>query len=110
MKSEICHQNIGRKGISLKCLGINEVAWTFNDAMDLLDKYQNNHCIVPGADVYKITDGTIKDTGDNWYHNQGTDDDVGNSVKKAREYIHRYSQINKGDFAFSIVIKKLKHN
>lgn len=107
MKSELCNQNIGRKCISLKCLGLNEVAWTFDGAMDLLDQCQNNNRIVLGGDVYKIIDGRIKDTGDNWYHNEGTDDVV-NSVKKAREYIHRYCKRNKGDFAFCIVIKKTR--
>lgn len=106
MKLNMCNQNAERKGISLKCFGINEKAWTFNDVMDLLDKLQTNNCIVLGGDVYKIEDSTIKITYDSWYYDKVTDDDVYNSVKEAREYIYRYCKMNKGNFAFSIVFKK----
>lgn len=93
-------------GVSLKKLGINEVAFKKEDALKILGRLEKQNIAVLGGDVYVVKDNIITPTYDNWFINRNNEKwslYVKKSIKKARLYINEYSYAKKNIF-FSLVI------
>jgi len=60
---------------------------------------------VVGGDVYKIIDGHIQITYDNWFiNNDGTSEFVERSLNKAISYIGEYERINGDNFVYTLAL------
>lgn len=106
MPQNIFPKNLLECSISLKTLGIKEVAFDQEHVFDAINWCQTNKNIILGGDVYKMNGLSAESLGDSWYfepNNSASDHEV--SCKKAAEYIRKYIGLNKGRFAFSLVIK-----
>lgn len=90
--------NIYKKGISLKSIGVNEVAFYYNDALSFIHFLEQEGAIIYGGDVLKISNNLPEYTYDNWCYGGKSSDE---SIKKARDYILSYK--NKEKVLFSIV-------
>lgn len=87
------------KEISLKSIGLNEVAWNYDDALTLIEHYENNKIFILGGDVLEKTDNEYRHNYDNWYFEK----EYGSykkSINKAKAYISNYP---KGEYAFVFV-------
>lgn len=91
-------------GISLNSIGIDETAWKFKQAIEVIEYLYNKGYLILGGDVYVFDGFSIKPTYDNWYHNKTeSDNDLELGRKKAIEYITKH-QVNYGDnYIYSIV-------
>ena len=87
------------KEISLSSIGLSEVAWTYEDALEFIEECKKNSIFILGGDVLSKEGNEYRHNYDNWYLNldQGTIED---SIKKAEEYITNYP---KGEYAFVFV-------
>lgn len=106
MPQNIFPKNILEYSISLKMLGIKEAAFDQEHIFDVINWCKTNKHIILGGDVYKMNDLSVEPLDDSWYfepNNSAIDYDV--SCKKAAEYIRKYISLNKGTFAFSLVIR-----
>jgi hypothetical protein len=105
----ILSNNLKEKYINLKELGINNIAWKYEDILELFENL--GEYIVLGGDVYKYTEKEFCLTYDNWYCKEEKYDD---SIKISKEYIVNYNKRNGNDYIYSIVVvtpkelKKLK--
>jgi hypothetical protein len=53
--------------LSLLPFHIAEVAWRYEDALDVIDFYAQEKYIILGGDVYEDDNGTIIPTSDSWF-------------------------------------------
>ena len=90
------------RAINLSHLGVNELAWKYEDALHVLDELVNKNVIIVGGDVLEKQENTIDYTYDNWYYNGNNLQD---SFKQAKEYITNYCLRNGVNYYFVIVIK-----
>ncbi len=94
-------EELKSKEISLSSLGLNEVAWKYEDALHLIDTFDKNKRFILVGDVLAKDGNKYRHNYDNWYLNT----DQGNykdSIKKAKDYITNYP---KGDYAYVFVTK-----
>ena len=90
------------KEISLASIGLNEVAWTRNDALELLKHFEANGVFVSGGDLLSIGPAGFQHNYDNWYFDH-KDGNARQSVEHTRSYINNYPV---GDFVFVLVISQ----
>ena len=84
-------KSCGLNGISLKPLGLNEIAWKYEDILQLIDMIRAQNVPILGGDVYKMENGVIVPTYDSWYVN-GSQDTISNSWDRAEDYIRNYER------------------
>lgn len=96
------------KSISLKSIGVNNIALLKKDALEMLETVKSLEIPVLGGDVCEFFNGNLEYNYDNWYCNKEANESYKNfverSVKKAKEYIKDYSIPNNKDVYFSIVL------
>jgi hypothetical protein len=92
--------HLERKGISLEHIGVNEVAWIKDDALDLLKYLELNDSFVLGGDVLVLEPDGYRYNYDNWYFNL-EDGDANESIEHTRNFIKNYPS---GNYAFVLVI------
>lgn len=87
------------KEISLDHLCLSEIAWKKEDALKLIDHYEENRVFILGGDVLSKDSDGYRHNYDNWYLNtdQG---DAKQSALHSRSYIKGYPE---GDYAFVFV-------
>ena len=66
MKQNI--ENINKRGIDLRDLGIDTYAYDYSVIPDLLDNLQANNQIILGGDVFCYKNAQLTHTYDNWYY------------------------------------------
>lgn len=87
--------DILRKGYSLEHLGIGEIAWRKDEIISIIKILNKKKIPVLGGDVYKVINGKIEITYDNWYmDNDGKPDYVEKSLSKVITYIGEYESVN----------------
>ena len=87
------------KEINLGSIGLNEIAWKYEEALILIEYCEINRIFILGGDVLAKDGDDYRHNYDNWY----LDKDQCNyqdSIKQTKEYITNYP---KGDFAFVFV-------
>ncbi|MBT3321371.1 MAG: hypothetical protein HN392_03705 [Anaerolineae bacterium] len=87
------------KEISLEHIGLSEVAWSKNDALDLLKYLEATDHFVLGGDVLALEVDHYQHNYDNWHFNF-EDGDAKESIEQAASYINKYPA---GDYAFVLV-------
>ena len=89
------------RGINLReKLGFYEIAWRFDDVMEVLKITRGKGMIILGGDVYRLSGNEPIITYDNWYTEEEDDD----AFEVAIEYITNYRARNGDDFAYCPVI------
>ena len=84
-------------GINLREeLGFYEIAWKFDDVMEVLKITRGKGMIILGGEVYRLSDNKPIITCDSWYTNEGDD----NAFEAAIEYITKYRARNRDDFIY----------
>ena len=85
----IVPQDLLERGIRLREeLGFYEIAWKFDDVMEVLK--------ILGGEVYRLSGNKPVITCDGWYTNKGDDD----AFEVAIEYITKYRARNGDDFIY----------
>ena len=93
----IVPQDLLERGIRLREeLGFYEIAWKFDDVMEVLKITRDKGMIILGGDVYRLSGNKPIITGDGWYTNKGDDD----AFEVAIRYITNYRARNRDDFAY----------
>ena len=97
----IVPQDLLQRGIRLREeLGFYEIAWRFDDVMEVLKIARDRDMLIVGGDVYRLSGNKPIITYDCWCTNKGDD----NAFEVAIEYITKYRARNGDDFAYCPVI------
>ncbi len=88
------------KEIPLNSIGLNEVAWEKDTALELLDYFRKAGAFVLGGDVLIKDSHKYRHNFDNWHFDQ-TDGNAEQSVEYTRHYIKNYPP---GDYVFVLVV------
>lgn len=109
MLNEIVPQMIYSKGIDLHdSVGVNEIAWYFSDALEVIQFLRLNNFVILGGDVYKMGKEGIEVTFDNWYFDKSCgENQLNESAEKAKSYISNYHARNGDGFAYTFVFKSI---
>lgn len=103
-------QKILESAISLKSLGINDLAWKKTDAEHLINSLLADKIGILGGDVYRNVDGRFISLGDNWACNpivhEGEDEYFLRSKKESLAYIGNYPIDNTDCILFSLVFSE----
>ena len=93
----IVPQDLLERGINLReKLGFYEIAWKFDDVMEVLKITRDKGMIILGGDVYRLSGNEPIITYDGWSTNRG----VNNAFEVAIEYITKYRARNGDDFIY----------
>ncbi|WP_298757305.1 Imm40 family immunity protein [uncultured Campylobacter sp.] len=93
----IVPQDLLERGIRLReKLGFYEIAWKFDDVMEVLKITRDKGMIILGGDVYRLSGDEPIITYDGWSTNRG----VNNAFELAIEYITKYRARNGDDFIY----------
>ena len=103
MKQNI--ENINKRGIDLRDLGIDAYAYDYSVIPDLLDNLQANNQIILGGDVFCYKNAQLTHTYDNcYYEKQDPTIDSYNSIFQTEKYISNYVKNHGEHYYFSIVL------
>ncbi|WP_298959811.1 Imm40 family immunity protein [uncultured Campylobacter sp.] len=93
----IVPQDLLERGIRLREeLGFYEIAWKFDDVMEVLKIARDRDMLIVGGDVYRLSDNKPIITYDGWSIKAEDDD----AFEVAIEYITKYRARNGDDFAY----------
>ena len=107
MKQNI--ENINKRGIDLRDLGIDAYAYDYSVIPDLLDNLKTNNQIILGGDVFCYKNGQLTHTYDNWYYEkQDPTIDSSKSIFQTEKYISNYVKNHGEHYYFSIVLDNEK--
>jgi len=105
MKQNI--ENINKRGIDLRDLGIDAYAYDYSVIPDLLDNLQANNQIILGGDVFCYKNAQLTHTYDNWhYEKQDPTSDCSKSILQTEKYIRDYVKNHGKHYYFSIVLEE----
>ena len=97
----IVPQDLLERGIRLREeLGFYDIAWRFDDVMEVLKIAKSKDMVILGGDVYRLSGNEPIITYDGWSTNRG----VNNAFEVAIQYITNYRAKNGDDFAYCPVI------
>jgi len=95
----IVPQDLLERGIRLReKLGFYEIAWKFDDVMEVLKITRGKGMIILGGDVYRLNGNEPIITYDSWSIKEGDDGD--DAFELAVRYITKYRARNGDDFAY----------
>ena len=93
----IVPQDLLERGINLReKLGFYEIAWKFDDAIEVIKIAKDKGMIILGGDVYRLNGNEPVITCNSWYTNEGND----NAFEVAIQYITNYRARNGDDFIY----------
>ena len=99
----IVPQDLLERGIRLREeLGFYEIAWKFDDVMEVLKIAKSKDMVIVGGDVYRLSGNKPIITYDSWSIKEGDDGD--DAFELAVRYITNYRARNGEDFAYCPVI------
>lgn len=102
LKKEI-REKITKNSVLLEKYGLNELAWSREDAQDLIRDIMNDYIGILGGDVYVLKNDRLEALSDNWYCDLvDTEEDFKKSKIKALDYIKNYDIENNESIIFSI--------
>lgn len=101
-------QELLKTGYNLTAIGISEIAWKCEDALNAINFLADRGYAILGGDVYMLNNGDIEPTCDSWYINKSANKCfIDQSRKAAIEYITQYTSKNGDGFVYSIVFEKI---
>ena len=93
----IVPQDLLQRGIRLREeLGFYNIAWRFDDVIEVLKITRDKGMIILGVDVYRLSGNEPVITYDGWY----TEEEDDNAFEVAIQYITNYRAKNGDDFAY----------
>ena len=103
MKQNI--ENINKRGIDLRDLGIDAYAYSYSVIPDLLAIVKTNNLTILGGDVFCYKNAQLTHTYDNWhYEKQDPTIDSSKSIIQTEKYISNYVKNHGEHYYFSIVL------
>ncbi len=94
-------------GFSLESLGIKNWALSRQKILQVLEQLRELQVPILGGDVYKLVNGVLRSTYDNWYceplPNESLLDFVERSIDQAKQYIESYNVKKRNDIFFALV-------
>ena len=94
----IVPQDLLERGIRLREeLGFYDIAWRFDDVMEVLKIAKSKDMVILGGDVYRLSGNKPIITYDGWWNTKARDDDA---FELAIRYITNYRAKNGDDFAY----------
>lgn len=103
-----------KKGRSLQGVGINNWAFSKEDALNILDRFEELEVSILGGDVCELINNSIQPNYDNWYCNRLSSETniefSKRSIKRAKDYILNYNVNNPNQIFFSFVLEKYKND
>ena len=94
----IVPQDLLERGIRLREeLGFYDIAWRFDDVMEVLKIAKSKDMVILGGDVYRLSGNKPIITYDGWWNTKARDDDA---FELAIRYITNYRARNEDDFAY----------
>lgn len=101
-------EDLAGKGIDMRELGIDEVAWSFPEIFDVFNQFVELGYSILGGDVYRLETGKLTVTGDSWFMNKtstlSSSEFQQATRTKAIEYVTAYHDRNGNDFVYTVVI------
>lgn len=95
---------LASKTIDLTNTGLDEFAWSREDALLVLDFFLEHQIVVLGGDVLELRDSKYHHTYDNWHFDPSVTNPPAlnskNSIQVAKAYIQGYRE---GPFIFVLV-------
>ena len=92
------------RAIDLVPFGVNNYAWERGDAISVIDRLQQLGMLVLGGDVWRLTEGTLSLTYENWHcPNPDSLSDVARCAKLAKEFVSTFAVQDSGTPVFEIV-------
>lgn len=92
-------ESLSGKAISLRDLGLHEIAWRRREALLLLDHWTGSDVFVLGGDVLEKTPEGYRHNYDSWHFDRSRGSAL-ESIEIARSYILDYPG---GDYVFVLV-------
>jgi len=96
--TKFLQEELVSRAISLDEIGVNEVAWKRDDALEVLKALSEQKCVILGGDVLVIKETGIEYTYDNWFSDKKVkplndwSEKVRVSAEIARKYINKYHE------------------
>ena len=105
LKQEV-KKKITQKSLSLERYGLNDLAWTKEDAKNLIRAIMRDRIGIFGGDVYKLNQDRLEPLYDNWCcepMNTETEEEYYSRSKiESLNYIENYAVKNEENMIFSI--------
>ncbi len=105
LKQEI-KKKITQKSLSLEKYGLNDLAWSKEDATDLIQAIMKDRIGILGGDVYKLKSNRLEPLNDNWscepMSAESEEEYYVRSKTKSLNYIENYLIENGENIIFSI--------
>lgn len=105
LKQEI-KEKITQKSISLEGYGLNDLAWTKEDAKNLINSIMKDRIGILGGDVYKLTLNRLEPLYDNWAcepaATESKEEYYSRSKSESLKYIENYPVQAEKNIVFSI--------
>lgn len=104
LKQEI-REKITKNSVSLERYGLNELAWSKEDAQNLILAIMNDYIGILGGDVYILNQDCLEPLSDNWCCepiNIETEGYYTRSKNESLNYIKNYPVGNNENIIFSI--------
>jgi hypothetical protein len=99
-------EEITKKSIGLEKYGLNDLAWSKEDAQNLINLLMTEKIGILGGDVYQLTSYSFRPLGDNWSceynYNELIDDYYLRSKIESLKYINNYPVSDEEGIIFSI--------
>ncbi len=99
--------NLLKNGLSLKEIGVNNWALRKNDALKVLQKFEEMQVAILGGDVCELKDGIIQYNYDSWHcdrlKEESDHDFVMRSIQDTKRYIEVYTVTNDDKIFFAFV-------
>ena len=109
-KKNVLHPSMIDSSITLEALGIDELAWRFEDVHHVIDYLVDNGYAILGGDVYSLLGNEINSTYDGWYLDRDVIVTWNNYMVQskvfAHEYINSYHTKNGEHYCYSLVYSK----
>ena len=98
-----------KKGRSLQGVGINNWAFSKEDSLDILHRFEELQVSILGGDVCELINNSVQPNYDNWYCNKLSNETniefSKRSIKRAKDYIMSYNANNPNQIFFSFVFE-----
>lgn len=95
--------------IPLSGIGVDNVAWKYNDCIEVVNFLTKHGFFILGGDVYGCKNENINNTYDSWYINKNNllarKDLIELGKSKTLSYIKKYKDLNGDDYCYSLVVE-----
>ena len=102
-----------QRAISLEEIGVDEYAWMWGDALEVIQALGSQGILILGGDVYSVSGGRASPTYDNWYVNPSnlvpTSEDIRKAQQLSDSYVRTYAAQHGNTYYYSITAKLPYH-